>query len=128
MIHDSGSFGSSFSFFASSGFGLKTATLGAGLPLLAGDIIPGGNMTGIELGLGLTPALGRAADGPRLGGAIMAANGSRFGLDSSAGAGVGAETDAGVDAMGVLGGGGKGAATSAGSSPGKTQTFFSSSK
>jgi sugar/nucleoside kinase (ribokinase family) len=62
----------------------------------------------------------RSADGPRGGGAIIAANGSLDGIGAVCG----------VDFAGVvtIGGGPTGFAFSAGSSPGNTQTLFFSSK
>lgn len=69
----------------------------------------------------VTPERARRADGPRAGGAIIAAKGSFKSTAGVAGA---------VDAKGVpaIGGGPTGLATSSGSSPGKTQTLRVSSK
>lgn len=72
-----------------------------------------GRIIGIELGLAfVTRPLGF-----RCGGAIIAAKGSFAGGRDCSG------TE--LVAIGVIGGGPMGLASSAGSSPGKTQTFFS---
>jgi hypothetical protein len=98
------------------GFGWKTANCGGapgtGPPPLLPTPKPGP--------FGVCIERARTADGPRRGGAIMAANGSVDGFGAVSGA----------DFTGVvaIGGGPTGFAFSAGSSPGKTQTLFFSSK
>jgi hypothetical protein len=94
-----------------------------------GIVIPGGNMIGIDAGLGrmddLAPRDRDNAAGPRCGGAIIAASGSTFSLEAPLSS-KSLPLLGGVATI-VVGGGPIGLAISAGSSPGNTHTFNLSS-